>query len=153
MKALEKDRDRRYHSASEFADDLQRFLDQEPVLASPPSVPYKVSKFIRRNRAAVTGIGVLASLLLVLAGVSVLWQFDRINTRRILAEKRATELELNRNQRQQAIRDAEQRLTNETIPAITQLVESGDHLAALEMLKPTTREFPDDERLKQLLAA
>jgi serine/threonine protein kinase len=42
MKALEKDRDRRYEAASEFADDLQRFLNQEPVLASPPSVTYRM---------------------------------------------------------------------------------------------------------------
>lgn len=54
MKCLEKDRARRYPSASELAADLGRFLAQEPVSAGPPSAGYKVSKFVRRHRAGVT---------------------------------------------------------------------------------------------------
>jgi hypothetical protein len=67
LKALEKDRERRYASASELADDLRRYLRHEPVTAGPPSALYRMRKFVRRNR-----IGVLASCLVVcaiLAGV------------------------------------------------------------------------------------
>jgi non-specific serine/threonine protein kinase/serine/threonine-protein kinase len=62
MKALEKDRDRRYETAGALAGDLQHFLDDEPVLACPPSASYRMRKFLRRNRS-----GVLAASLVLLA--------------------------------------------------------------------------------------
>ena len=54
MKALEKDRGRRYESAAALADDVQRFLNHEPVAAGPPTLRYRAAKFVRRNRGAVT---------------------------------------------------------------------------------------------------
>ncbi len=62
MKALEKDRSRRYQSASGIGDDVQRYLKDEPVLACPPSAWYRLSKFFRRHRGPV-----LAGMLLLLA--------------------------------------------------------------------------------------
>ena len=53
MKALEKDRNRRYETANGFAADVQRFLAGEAVLAVPPSAGYRLRKFARRNRRAV----------------------------------------------------------------------------------------------------
>jgi non-specific serine/threonine protein kinase/serine/threonine-protein kinase len=50
MKCLEKERARRYESANELAMDLQRFLANDPVTAGPPSVTYRMKKFIKRNR-------------------------------------------------------------------------------------------------------
>ena len=50
MKALEKDRNRRYETASAFAADVQRYLNDEPVQACPPSAWYRFRKFARRNR-------------------------------------------------------------------------------------------------------
>src|SRR5262245_12974879 len=50
MKALEKDRNRRYETANGFAMDVQRYLADEPVLACPPSVGYRLRKFARRNK-------------------------------------------------------------------------------------------------------
>ncbi len=72
MKALEKDRTRRYGSADELAADLRRYLADEPVLAGPPSAAYRVRKFVRRHRAGVAvGATVLVALL---AGLSLaLW--------------------------------------------------------------------------------
>jgi serine/threonine protein kinase len=61
MKALEKDRTRRYETASGFAADVQRYLAGEPVLAHPPSTAYRLRKFVRRNRAQ----GLAASLVLL----------------------------------------------------------------------------------------
>ena len=64
MKALEKDRTRRYISASELAADIKRHLKHEPVLASPPSTSYRARKFIRRHRIAViAGAAVILALI------------------------------------------------------------------------------------------
>jgi tetratricopeptide (TPR) repeat protein len=72
MKALEKDRNRRYETASGFAADLQRYLHDEPVLACPPSVGYRMRKFVRRNKGPVlAGALLLVALLLGIAGTTV----------------------------------------------------------------------------------
>ena len=64
MKALEKDRVRRYSSPSEFAADVERYLRSEPVLARPPSAAYLARKFVRRHRAGVAaGTTVVAALI------------------------------------------------------------------------------------------
>jgi serine/threonine protein kinase len=65
LKALEKDRERRYETAGALAEDVRRFLEDEPVSATPPSVPYRVRKFVRRHRGAVLG-GSLVGVALVL---------------------------------------------------------------------------------------
>ena len=51
MKALAKERDRRYETASGFARDIERFLNHEPVAAGPPSASYRLRKFVRRSTA------------------------------------------------------------------------------------------------------
>lgn len=67
MKALEKDRNRRYETANGFAMDVQRYLKDEPVLACPPSKAYRLRKFIRRNRGTVAlATGLLGMLLFTL---------------------------------------------------------------------------------------
>jgi serine/threonine protein kinase len=53
MKALEKDRNRRYETANGFAMDVQRYLQDDPVQACPPSAAYRLRKFLRRNRGPV----------------------------------------------------------------------------------------------------
>jgi len=63
MKALEKDRNRRYETANGFALDVQHFLAGEPVLAVPPSAGYRLRKFVRKHRAALTTAAVIAVLL------------------------------------------------------------------------------------------
>jgi eukaryotic-like serine/threonine-protein kinase len=76
MKALAKERDRRYETANAFAADVERFLNDEPVSAGPPTLGYKFRKFVHRNRARVTVAAVL--LLALLAGVTVsTWQAIR----------------------------------------------------------------------------
>ncbi len=65
LKAMEKDRERRYKSAEAFADDVRHYLNSEPIQARPPSVSYLFSRFARRNRAVVIGI---AAVFLVLVG-------------------------------------------------------------------------------------
>jgi serine/threonine protein kinase/WD40 repeat protein len=67
MKALEKDRARRYETANGLAADIQRHLDNEPVLASPPGNLYKFQKLVRRNKLAFAAASaVITSLILAL---------------------------------------------------------------------------------------
>ncbi len=63
MMALEKDRARRYDSASALAEDLERAMRDEPVRAGPPSAAYRLNKFVRRNRAAVFVTSALLAML------------------------------------------------------------------------------------------
>jgi tetratricopeptide (TPR) repeat protein len=72
MKALEKDRSRRYESASGFAADIGRFLRDEAVVAAPPSAMYRVRKFVQRRRKTVAAVAVLAlSLVGGIVGTSI----------------------------------------------------------------------------------
>jgi serine/threonine protein kinase/tetratricopeptide (TPR) repeat protein len=68
MKALEKDRARRYETANGFAMDLQRYLADEPVQACPPSAGYRFRKFVRRNKRALVTTGLLVIMLLAAVG-------------------------------------------------------------------------------------
>jgi eukaryotic-like serine/threonine-protein kinase len=68
MKALEKDRSRRYETANGFAVDVLHYLADEPVSAYPPSATYRFRKFARRNQQALVGVALLSAMLLVLAG-------------------------------------------------------------------------------------
>ncbi len=71
MKALEKDRDHRYASAAALADDVRRYLNDEPVSVGPPSKRYRMRKFVRRHRTGVlAGVAVLATVLLGIAGTT-----------------------------------------------------------------------------------
>jgi tetratricopeptide (TPR) repeat protein len=83
MKALEKDRTRRYETASGFARDIQRYLDDEVVEARPPSAGYRIGKFIRRHKAQVIAASlVLVALLAGMAGTTWgLFREARANTR------------------------------------------------------------------------
>ena len=77
-KALEKDKARRYASAADLAGDIQRYLNDEPITARPPSTAYQLQKFARRHRALVAGI---AAVFVVLVGgiVASTWQAVRAN--------------------------------------------------------------------------
>ncbi len=68
MKALEKDRGRRYETANGFAADIMRFLAHEPVVACPPSPGYRFRKLVRRNKAA---FSIAASVMIVLVVVAI----------------------------------------------------------------------------------
>ena len=70
LKAMEKDRNRRYETANEFAKDLQRYLDNEPVTARKPSLGYVFQKFARRHKVVLATAACFALLLIVSAGVA-----------------------------------------------------------------------------------
>ena len=79
MKALDKDRTRRYVTASAMATDVGRFLSEEAIEARPPSIGYRFTKFVRRNRVAFTTITLVFAAMLVGTVVST-WQAVRANS-------------------------------------------------------------------------
>ena len=88
MKALEKDRDRRYGSPSDLAADIRRYLANEPVLACPASPAYRAGKFLRRHRFGVAVAAFAALLLVAFAGAMAL-QARRIARERDRANQEA----------------------------------------------------------------
>jgi serine/threonine protein kinase len=97
MKALEKDRNRRYETPSALAEDIQRYLHEEPVRACPPSALYRCRKFVRRNKAAVAAALVVG---LALGAVFVAVRLAHRYEQQRLAEQKAHQEEL-RAERQQ----------------------------------------------------
>ncbi|MFH1313516.1 MAG: tetratricopeptide repeat protein [Candidatus Eisenbacteria bacterium] len=88
MKALEKDRTRRYASPSELAADIRRHLDDEPVLAGRPSTTYRVGKFVRRHKLGVVSAATLLGLLIAFA-VVMAFQTARVTRERDRANREA----------------------------------------------------------------
>jgi hypothetical protein len=76
MKALEKDRGRRYETANGLAMDLRRYLDNEPVIARPPSRWYRLRKLVHRNKAVFAGGAAVTVALIIGLGTST-WLFFR----------------------------------------------------------------------------
>lgn len=87
-KCLEKDPDRRYGSAAELVEDLERFLDSRPILARPPTASYQLRKLVARHRVAF-GVAVGAFVLLVAFAVTVSLQLGIQNRERQRAESEA----------------------------------------------------------------
>jgi serine/threonine protein kinase len=132
MKALEKDRGRRYETANGFAADVERYLANEPVEACPPSAAYRLRKFVHRNRTGVLAASfVLLALVAGLVGTTAgLVRADHHWKR---AEKSADE------ERQAKVREAEKhRLADER----TQLAEANARRAVEEKrVADAVREF------------
>ena len=94
MKALEKDRNRRYESASDFANDIRQFLNNVPVNARPPSWSYKTSKFVRKHKTFVAAATLVATCLVAgIVGTSygLLRALDE-QTKAELSKQRALQL-------------------------------------------------------------
>jgi serine/threonine protein kinase/tetratricopeptide (TPR) repeat protein len=88
MKALEKDRTRRYETANGLARDIQRYLSDEPVEASPPSTAYRLRKLARKHRTVLTTAAAFVVLLVAGAGVAT-WQAVRATQALTAADKAA----------------------------------------------------------------
>jgi serine/threonine protein kinase/tetratricopeptide (TPR) repeat protein len=109
MKALEKDRNRRYDTASSLALDLQRFLQDEPVLACPPSTGYRLQKYARKHRALLT-TAALVALALLAGTILSTWQAIRATHAEALAKQNeARALAEEKNARDAAAAEADQR--------------------------------------------
>jgi serine/threonine protein kinase len=122
MKALEKDRARRYQTANSFAHDLQRYLNNEPVTARPASRLYQFQKLVRRNKLAVVAIGAVAAVLLIGLFVSTIFGFrERAARVQATAAERKAERALTESNQQRDNALKEQRRADEQA-AIAQAV-------------------------------
>jgi serine/threonine protein kinase/tetratricopeptide (TPR) repeat protein len=106
MKALEKDRNRRYETANGFAQDVQRYLADEPVLACPPSAGYRLRKFARRNRAALMTAGIIVAAVVTVGGAAGWMVRDREARKAELARDRAARQERSEERLRNLLRDA-----------------------------------------------
>jgi WD40 repeat protein/serine/threonine protein kinase len=118
MKALEKDRNRRYETANSLARDVERYLKDEPVEACPPTAGYRMRKFARKNRKLLVTAAAFAALLLLGAAGST-WQAMRATqaedaavVNAVQAKEKEQEANQQRNQARDQ-RDEAQRKRNE----------------------------------------
>jgi eukaryotic-like serine/threonine-protein kinase len=89
MKALEKDRTRRFETVSALATDIQRHLNNEPVTARPPTTVYRFQKLVRRNKTAFAAVSAVAAALVIGLGLSLfLFIREREAHRRALAAEK-----------------------------------------------------------------
>ncbi len=133
MKAVEKDRSRRYASASELASDIVRYIEHEPVMAAPPSKLYRMRKLVQRRKKTVLAVGV-ALLLFVAGSIGTglgLWKAVRANA--------ALDVSLVEEQRQRGLAEQNERLAREA-----------EGTAAAEALRATRAEADTRERALEL---
>jgi WD40 repeat protein/serine/threonine protein kinase len=102
MKALEKDRTRRYETANGLARDIERHLNSEPVTARPPSRLYKFQKLVRRNKAVFAGVAVVAAALVMGLTVSAVSLVRERQARRVAVAAQEKEAALRRQVQAQA---------------------------------------------------
>jgi serine/threonine protein kinase/Tfp pilus assembly protein PilF len=133
MKALEKDRNRRYESASAFAADVQHYLRDEPVMACPPSAWYRFRKFTRRNKAALAVAGLILFFIALLGagGGWVLRDRAAQESDRLMREV-ALDDEVNR-----ALEETAKRIEEAKWPEATAAVER-----TVKLLRAARRELP-----------
>ncbi|TWU39515.1 WD40 repeat domain-containing serine/threonine protein kinase [Novipirellula artificiosorum] len=107
MKSLEKERNRRYDSARELAQDIERFLGNEPVSACPPSTTYLLRKTIQRHRVPVlTGMAVFGLLIMGIAAIgAALLHANSEKQIAIIAKQRAEKLKEDARQANESLRD------------------------------------------------
>lgn len=101
LKAMEKDRTRRYETANGLAMDLQRYLNDEPVLACPPSTAYRAAKFVHKHKVGVVAIGAVA-LVLILGIIGTTVGLVRARQARDVAVEAGTEANRQRASAEQA---------------------------------------------------
>ncbi|MBL8763366.1 MAG: serine/threonine protein kinase [Phycisphaerae bacterium] len=109
MKALEKDRARRYESANGLGMDVRRYLAGENVLAAPPSVVYRARKFVRRHRVGVAAGGVAAAALVIGCAVAMTGFYSAVRSRDAEAQARIAENAARTAAEQASQREAAQR--------------------------------------------
>jgi WD40 repeat protein/serine/threonine protein kinase len=141
MKSLEKDRPRRYETASAFATDIVRYRTNQPVAAGPPSSWYRWRKYARRNRV---GIGLsFVGLMLILMAAQGVWQAEHLRQARQLSRIQAETI----RQRDELIRAENARKLAagyvRGIQDVVRMVQIGDAKQALALLQ-SLGASPDD---------
>jgi eukaryotic-like serine/threonine-protein kinase len=107
MKALAKEKERRYQSAAQFASDIKRYLNNEPIEARPASTIYQLRKFTRRNRGLVAGV-CAAFLLLILGTAGTSWQAFHATRSARLAGERLVSMKAARQRAEERVEETEE---------------------------------------------
>jgi serine/threonine protein kinase/tetratricopeptide (TPR) repeat protein len=133
MKALEKDRNRRYESAAAFAADVRRYLHNEPVQACPPSAGYRLRKFVRRYRGPVIGaVAAVALLLVAVLGLTVstwlIWQ-EQDRTRAALRQSQTN------YEQAEAMRGLDRQAVEDYLTAVSESMLLKSELPGLQPLR------------------
>jgi hypothetical protein len=155
MKSLEKDRNRRYESASAFAADVERYLRDEPVLACPPSLAYRLGKFVRRHRGPVLAAG-LVVLALVGGIIGTTWGLIRATVAQADTANEASQKE----RALAASRKSESDARDQLFLALFNRARAGrfsrrlgQRLDSLEALAKAARIRPDERLRDEAIAA
>jgi hypothetical protein len=122
MKALEKDRNRRYQTANGFGMDVQRYLNNEPVFARPPSRLYRLQKLVRRNQTTFAAIAAVSVALIAGFGTSTWLFFREREARREAENARRVETEL------RAEADARAKISQAALLISRNDITGADHL-------------------------
>jgi tetratricopeptide (TPR) repeat protein len=152
MKALRKEPERRYGSAQQFSEDVQRFLEGRPVQASPDSFRYRAGKFLSRHRVAAPAIA--AGLVAVLLGIgATLWQARVAQRERARADAQRAKAERQFN----AVRGLARSVLGELHDSVQSLPGSTPAREILlrrgtEYLDALSAEAPDDLVLRREIA-
>ena len=136
MKCLEKDRSRRYETANGVAADVQRHLDDEPIIARPPSGLYRLQKLVRRNKVAFAAAAAIAAALLIGAVVSI---SQTIRARR--AEREQIGL---RQQAETGIRDLRHTVSLLELQRAEEFLGANDPVAGVAQLAALLRRDPSN---------
>jgi non-specific serine/threonine protein kinase/serine/threonine-protein kinase len=134
-KALEKEKRRRYPTATDFAADLRRYLNHEPVTARRPTTIYQIKKFAARNRAFTAGMVLFIAVIVVFSIITTVQFFQiRAEQRRTLAQKQEAE-------RQTAIAEAVSRFQTEMLTSADPGKFLGDKVTVLQATKAAIDEL------------
>jgi len=151
IRALEKDRTRRYQTANGLAMDVQRFLDNEPVVACPPSRLYRLQKLVRRNKATfIAGTTVTAALIIGTSVSTAFWYQERRERKQAVA---AEQMAVTAEQQQKRLRvDAEDR---ERITQAAYLIIQGKTEEAANLVSDVSQIKPslDAEKVLRSIGA
>ncbi len=128
LRALEKDRTRRYQTANALAVDVRRHLNNEPVAAGPPSAAYRVGKFVRRHRFGVFGAITLVLLLVAFAGAMA------VQSARVAEERNRAEAGLAKAEREAKKSKASLEFLQKTLGAANPFNGVGHEVTVMEVL-------------------
>jgi serine/threonine protein kinase len=154
MKALDKDRSRRYQTANALARDIERFLNDETVEACPPSTRYRLAKFSRRHKKSMALAGAFASLLTIAAAVGI---YLAVRAMRAESQARSSQAQAEANlaKAHRAVNDFFTRVSDDTLLNEPQLEPLRKQLlsAALPYYDSFIREHRADPAFRAELAA
>jgi eukaryotic-like serine/threonine-protein kinase len=150
-KSLAKEKERRYQSASDFASDINRYLNNEPIIARPPSTWYQVNKFAKRNRAFVAGLAAVLGVSIVGTVVSISFAVGEAEQKKLAQQNESiaiqaqlvAEQRTEETQREQAVAQSINRFLNEQLLGSAAPEREGRDVLVRDMLRIAARELDD----------